>query len=382
MQVSVPREVRSGETRVAATPDTVRRFVDRGARVVVEAGAGMDAAIADDAYREAGAEVADGAAAALEGADLVLKVAPPLAGKDDDEVGRIPEGAVLAGFLDPHGDPAPLRRLAERGVTAFAMELVPRISRAQSMDALSSQSNLAGYKAVVDAASALGKAMPMMMTAAGTVAPARVLVLGAGVAGLQAVATAKRLGAVVSAFDVRPAVREQVESLGGRFIEVAPEEGGEAETEGGYAREMGEDYRRRQQELIAETAREQDVIVTTALVPGKPAPVLLPEELVATLRPGTVIVDLAVAAGGNCPLSVAGRTVEVDGVRIIGPENLPGTLARDASALYARNLLAFAEPLIGEGGAIEVPWDDEVFAACVVTRDGALVRETEGTDDG
>lgn len=383
MQVSVPREVRSGETRVAATPDTVRRFVDRGARVVVEAGAGMDAAIADDAYREAGAEVADGAAAALEGADLVLKVAPPLAGeKDDDEVGRIPEGAVLAGFLDPHGDPAPLRRLAGRGITAFAMELVPRISRAQSMDALSSQSNLAGYKAVVDAASALGKAMPMMMTAAGTVAPARVLVLGAGVAGLQAVATAKRLGAVVSAFDVRPAVREQVESLGGRFIEVAPEEGGEAETVGGYAREMGEDYRRRQQELIAETAREQDVIVTTALVPGKPAPVLLPEELVATLRPGTVIVDLAVAAGGNCPLSVAGRTVEMDGVRIIGPENLPGTLARDASALYARNLFAFAEPLIGEGGAIEVPWDDEVFAACVVTRDGALVRETEGTDDG
>lgn len=383
MQISVPKEVRAGETRVAATPDTVRRFAERDARVVVEAGAGAGASITDDAYREAGAEVAGDAAEALRGADLVLKVAPPLAGDGGgDEVGRIPEGALLAGFLDPHGDADLLRRLAGRGVTAFAMELVPRISRAQSMDALSSQSNLAGYKAVVDAASALAKAMPMMMTAAGTVAPARVLVLGAGVAGLQAVATAKRLGAVVSAFDVRPAVREQVESLGGRFIEVPADEGGAAETEGGYAREMSEDYRRRQRELIAETAREQDVIITTALIPGKPAPVLLPEELVATLRPGAVIVDLAVAAGGNCPLSVAGRTVDAGGVRIIGPDNLPGTLARDASALYARNLLAFAGPLIGEGGALEVPWDDEVFAACVVTRDGAVVRGAGGPDGG
>lgn len=379
MQISVPKEVRPGETRVAATPDTVRRFSGQGARVVVEAGAGAGSSIADDAYREAGAEIADGAAA-LQGAGLVLRVAPPLAGGDGDEVARIPEGALLAGFLDPHGSADTLRRIAARGITAFAMELVPRISRAQSMDALSSQSNLAGYKAVVDAASLLTKAMPMMMTAAGTVAPARVLVLGAGVAGLQAVATAKRLGAVVSAFDVRPAVREQVESLGGRFIEVPADE--EAETEGGYAREMSGDYRRRQQELIAAAAREQDIIVTTALVPGKPAPVLLPEELVATLRPGCVVVDLAAAAGGNCPLSVPGRTVEAGGARIVAPENLPGTLARDASALYARNLLAFAAPLVGGDGAPGVPWDDEVFAASVVTRGGAVVRGAGGGNGG
>ncbi len=360
------------------TPDTVRRFAAKGAYVRVETGAGEASSISDDDYREAGTGIAMTAAETLSGADLVLKVARPMDAEEGeegiDEISLIPASAVLVSFLDPLGDPQCARRLAKRGITSFAVELIPRISRAQSMDALSSQSTLAGYKAVIDAAATLAKAMPMMMTAAGTVAPAKVLVLGAGVAGLQAVATAKRLGAVVSAFDVRPAVREQVESLGGRFIEVATE--AEAETEGGYAKEMDKDYQHRQGELIAETARTHDVIITTALIPGKIAPVLLPEETVRTLQPGTVIVDLAVEAGGNCPLSEVGKTIVKDGVIIIGPANLPGTLARDASSLYARNLFNFTEPLIGEGGDLEIPWDDEVIAASLVTRNGAVTSDT------
>ena len=374
MRIAVLKELRAGENRVAATPDSVKRFCAKGATVAVEAEAGQSSGLADDAYEAAGASLCQSAEAALEGADVVLKVRCPMIGAEGaDEVARLPAGSLLVGFLNPHGNPDNVRALAAQNVTAFAVEFLPRISRAQSMDALSSQSNLAGYKAVVDAAAILPKAMPMMMTAAGTVAPAKVLVLGAGVAGLQAIATAKRLGAVVSAFDVRPAVREQVESLGGRFIEVDTA-GVDAETEGGYAREMDEDYRRRQQELIHEAARSSDVVITTALIPGRPAPVLVPEATVDAMRPGSVIVDLAVEAGGNCPLSRTGETIVRNAVQVVGPRNLPGTLSHDTSALYARNLYAFMEPLIADDGGLSVPWDDPIITASVVTREGAIVH--------
>ena len=374
MRIAVLKELRAGENRVAATPDSVKRFCAKGATVAVEAEAGLPSGLADQAYEAAGATLCQSAEGALEGADVVLKVrCPMIEAEGADEVARLPAGSLLVGFLNPHGNPDNVRALAAQNVTAFAVEFLPRISRAQSMDALSSQSNLAGYKAVVDAAAMLPKAMPMMMTAAGTVAPAKVLVLGAGVAGLQAVATAKRLGAVVSAFDVRPAVREQVESLGGRFIEVDTA-GEDAETEGGYAREMGEDYRRRQQELIHDAARSSDVVITTALVPGRPAPVLVPEATVDAMRPGSVIVDLAVEAGGNCPLSRTGETVVRNAVQVVGPRNLPGTLSHDTSALYARNLYAFMEPLIADDGGLNVPWDDPIITASVVTREGAVVH--------
>ncbi len=378
MRIAVLKETRPGEDRVAATPDTVKRFSARNVSVAVEEGAGSSSGFTDASFAEAGAVMCASPEAVLDGAEVVLKVASPAAGGEGrDEISALPSGSVLVGFLNPLGNGNALRDLAARDVTAFAVELVPRISRAQSMDALSSQANLAGYKAVIDAASALPKAMPMMMTAAGTVAPARVLVLGAGVAGLQAIATAKRLGAVVSAFDVRPAVREQVESLGGRFIEVDVASD-DAETEGGYAREMDEKYQERQKELIRDAAASSDMIITTALIPGRPAPVLIPETTVDAMRPGSVIVDLAVEAGGNCPLSRSGETTVRNGVQIIGPRNLPATLSRDASTLYARNLHAFMEPMIGDGGTLAIPWDDPVVAASVVTRDGAVVHDAPG----
>ncbi|MCY3597759.1 MAG: Re/Si-specific NAD(P)(+) transhydrogenase subunit alpha [Rhodospirillales bacterium] len=376
MRIVVLKELHAGEDRVAATPDSVKRFCAKGATVAVEAGAGLSSGIDDGAYEAAGASVFGSPEGALEGADVVLKVRCPMTAEQGvDEVAQLPAGSLVVGFLNPHSNPDNIQALAKQRVTSFAVEFLPRISRAQSMDALSSQSNLAGYKAVVDAAAMLPKALPMMMTAAGTVAPAKVLVLGAGVAGLQAIATAKRLGAVVSAFDVRPAVREQVESLGGRFIEVDAS-GEEAETEGGYAREMGEDYRRLQQELIHDAAAVSDVVITTALIPGRPAPVLLPEATIDNMLPGSVVIDLAVEAGGNCPLSRTGETINRNGVQIVGPRNLPGTLSHDTSALYARNLYAFMEPLIAEGGELRVPWDDPIVAASVVTRDGAVVHES------
>ncbi len=376
MRIAVLKELRANENRVAATPDSVKRFRTKNAAVAIEAGAGEPSGIDDRRYEEAGARLFPSAAATLDGAEVVLKVRRPMtADEGTDEVARLPVGSVVVGFLDPLGNPEGIRALARQRVTAFAVELLPRISRAQSMDALSSQSSLAGYKAVVDAAAMLPKAMPMMMTAAGTVAPAKVLVLGAGVAGLQAVATARRLGAVVSAFDVRPTVREQVESLGGRFIEVDAT-GEEAETAGGYARAMSDDYRRRQQELIHAAAAGSDIVITTALIPGRPAPELLPEATLDSMQPGSVVIDLAVGAGGNCRLSRSGETVIRNGVRVIGPQNLPGTLSRDASALYARNLYAFLEPLITDGGELHIPWDDPVVAASVVARDGTVVHDT------
>ena len=373
MKIAIPKERRSGETRVAASPLTVRKFAELGVEVAVEAGAGAGSAVPDSEFAAAGAAIAGDAAAAWEGADLVLKVARPMtADEGEDEMARLAPGSALAGLLAPLQNRAQVEDYARRGVTAFAMELVPRISRAQGMDALSSQSNLAGYKAVLDAAAEFGKVIPMMMTAAGTVAPARILVLGAGVAGLQAVATARRLGGVVSAFDVRPAAKEQVESLGAKFIEVADEEAESAETAGGYAREMGDDYRRRQRALIHETLKGQDIAICTALIPGKPAPVLITAEMAADMKPGSVIVDLATETGGNCELSRHGEVVREGGVTVVGHANVPGRVPVDASALYARNLLNFVGPMIDkESGALAIDWDDEVIAGACVARGGA-----------
>jgi NAD(P) transhydrogenase subunit alpha len=367
MKVAVPKETYPDETRVAATPDSVKRLIDLGCEVVVESGAGATTAMTDDAYREAGATVAADAANALGGADIVLRVRPPTA----DEVSAMKPGAVLIGLLQPYEDADRLKSYANQKVTSFSLELVPRITRAQSIDVLSSQANLAGYMAVIDAAAVFGRAFPMMVTAAGTVAPARVLVLGAGVAGLQAIATAKRLGAIVSAMDVRPAAREQVESLGATFVEVESEEAEQAETAGGYAREMSEDYQRRQAELLAETLKRTDIVITTALIPGRPAPVLITDAMVVDMRQGAVIVDLAVEQGGNVEASAFGRIVEIHGVRIIGRANMLSHIAVDASTLYARNLVNFLGLMIDpESKSLNIDWEDEILQASVVTRDG------------
>ncbi len=375
MKIAIPKERRADEARVAASPDTVKKYVGMGFEVVVESGAGEGASLADASFTEAGATIAADAAAALKDADIVLKVARPLtAAEGCDELALMKSGAILISHLAALQSQEQVAAYAKAGVTAFAMELLPRISRAQNMDILSSQSNLAGYKAVLDAAAEYGRAFPMMMTAAGTVPPARVLVLGAGVAGLQAIATAKRLGAVVYAFDVRPAVKEQVESLGGKFVEVeAPAEN--AETSGGYAKEMGEDYKRRQAEKIAEVLKKTDIAISTALIPGKPAPVLITEEMVKGMRKGSVIVDLAVEAGGNCPLSEFGKVVEKHGVKLVGHANVPSRLAADASLLFAKNLLNFLTLSYDkEAKGLKINWDDEIIKGTALTRDGQVIH--------
>ncbi|MGE5477396.1 MAG: Re/Si-specific NAD(P)(+) transhydrogenase subunit alpha [Bacteroidales bacterium] len=371
MKIAIPKERRAGEARVAASPDTVKKYVQMGFEVVVETGAGEGASIADAIYRDAGATIAADAAATFAAGDVVLKIQRPT----DDEIALIKEGAVLIAGLSALTNKDMVEKLAARKVTAFAMELVPRITRAQSMDILSSQANLAGYKAVLDAVHEFKRAVPMMMTAAGTVAPARFLVLGAGVAGLQAVATAKRLGGVVYAFDVRPAVKEQVESLGGKFVEVDPEATKDAETKGGYAKEMSEDYKRKQAAKIAEVLAKTDIAICTALIPGKPAPVLITEEMVQGMRPGSVIVDLAVEAGGNCPISEFDRVVVKHGVTLVGHGNVPSRLAVDASNLFAKNLLNFISPLVDkESKTLKFNWDDEILKGSCVTRDGQIVH--------
>ena len=371
MKLAVPKESHPQETRVAISPETAKKFRALNLDVVIEWSAGAPAGFTDEAYDAAGARLADGGAALLSGADLVLKVRAPTAG----ELSAMEPGTALVGMLSPYGTRDSVEAYASAGVDAFAMELVPRISRAQSMDVLSSQANLAGYKAVIDASAEFARAMPMMMTAAGTVPPARVFVLGAGVAGLQAIATARRLGAIVSATDVRPAVKEQVESLGASFVMVESEETQAAETAGGYAREMSEDYRRRQAELVAEHLAKQDIVITTALIPGRPAPVLLTREMVESMKLGSIIVDLAVEQGGNCPLSRPGEIVEHHGVRIIGHVNVPGRLPVDASALYARNLYNFVSPFVdGETGAVEFDWNDELVTGTGLTRGGSVVH--------
>jgi NAD(P) transhydrogenase subunit alpha len=363
MRLAIPKETRAGETRVAATPDSVKKLKTLGLDVTVQAGAGAGARIADADYQAAGATIAEGAAAALKDADIVLKVRGP----DASEIALLKKGAVLAASLAPHTEKDTIAALAAAGVTAFAMEMIPRISRAQAMDTLSSQANLAGYKAVIDAAAQFGRAMPMMMTAAGTIAPARVLVMGVGVAGLQAIATAKRLGAIVSATDVRPATKEQVESLGGTFVAVMDDEFKNAQTAGGYAKEMSAEYQAKQAALIAETIRKQDIIITTALIPGRKAPVLVSEDMIKTMKPGSVIVDLAAEAGGNTPLSKPNEVVEVHGVTIMGYTNLPGRLAVDSSSLYARNLFNFISLIIDKKtGALALDWNDEIIKGAAV----------------
>ncbi len=377
MKISIPKERRPHERRVAATPETVKKFVAMGIDVAVEAGAGEASRITDAAFEAAGARIVADLASLLAEADLVLKVQRPLlAGEDGpNELSMMKRGALLVAMLAPYADPEALKQYAAADVTAIALEFVPRITRAQSMDVLSSQSNLAGYRAVLEAVNVYDRAMPMMMTAAGTVAPARVMVLGAGVAGLQAIATAKRLGAVVSATDVRPASKEQVESLGGKFIMVESEEVANAETAGGYAKEMSEDYKRRQAELVAETLKKQDIAICTALIPGRKAPTLINDEMVHSMRPGSVIVDLAAEQGGNCTLTKPGEVVEINGVTIIGYFNIPSRISADASALYAKNLLNYVTPLIdSESKQLKINWDDEIVAASTLTRDGQVVH--------
>lgn len=370
MKIAIPKERRADEARVAASPDTVKKYVQMGFEVVVETGAGEGASTADDLYREAGATIAPDARSAFD-ADVVLKVQRPT----DEEIALLKEGSVLISSLSALTNKDMVKAIADRKVTAFAMELVPRITRAQSMDILSSQANLAGYKAVLDALQEFKRAVPMMMTAAGTVAPARFLVMGAGVAGLQAIATAKRLGGVVFATDVRPAAKEQVESLGGKFVEVESEETKNAETSGGYAKEMSDEYKRKQAEKVAETLKKTDIAICTALIPGRPAPVLITEEMVKSMRPGSVIVDLAVEAGGNCPLSELDKVVVKHGVSIVGYANVPSRLAVDASTLFAKNLLNFITPLVDkETKTLGFNWDDEILKGCCVTRDGQVVH--------
>jgi len=367
MKIAVPAEQAPGEARVAVSPETIKAYVRKGVDVAVETGAGRGSFIPDAQLAAAGATIAPSAEAALRDADIVLTVRRPAAAT----LAALRKGAVVAGQMDPFADHGAMKTLAATGASIFAMELMPRITRAQSMDVLSSQANLAGYKAVVDAAAHFSRAFPMMMTAAGTVPAARVFVMGAGVAGLQAIATARRLGAVVSATDVRAAAGEQVQSLGAKFIFV---EGlADASTAAGYARELSPDDKERQAALVAEHVKGQDVVITTALIPGRPAPVLVTKEMVETMKPGSIIVDLAVERGGNCPLSRAGDVVVHDGVTIIGLANAASSLAGNASALYARNLQNFLDLVIKDGG-VNIDWNDEIIAGCAIARDGEIVH--------
>lgn len=376
MKLAIPRERRAHEKRVAATPDTVKKLVGLGLEVVVEKDAGAAARFTDEAYEAAGAKIAASAKDAYAGADIVFKVQRPMTRDEgEDEVALIKAGAMLVSILDPYQSGNSVDLYADGKIDAFAMEFMPRITRAQSMDVLSSQSNLAGYRAVIDAVHEFSRGMPMMMTAAGTVAPAKVMVLGAGVAGLQAIATARRLGAIVSATDVRLAAKEQVESLGGKFVMVESDETREAETAGGYAKEMSDDYKRQQAELVAKTLKQQDIAICTALIPGRKAPVLITDEMVKSMKPGSIIVDLAVEQGGNCTLSKPGEIVEVNGVKIIGHINVPSRLATDASSLYAKNLLNFITPLVDkESGKLAINWEDEIITGTALTRDGKIVH--------
>ena len=368
MKVAVAEEVDAGEPRVAATPETIKKMIGLGAEVAVEPGAGIKSGVLDADYAAAGATVA---ADAVSGADIVLKVRRPQAA----ELTRYKRGAIVIGIMDPYGHDEALRAMADAGVTAFAMELLPRITRAQVMDVLSSQANLAGYRAVIDAAAEYGRALPMMMTAAGTVPATKVFVMGAGVAGLQAIATTRRLGAVVTATDVRPAAKEQVESLGAKFVAVEDDEFKAAETAGGYAKEMSKEYQAKQAALVADHVKKQDIVITTALIPGRPAPRLISKEMVASMRPGSVIVDLAVERGGNVEGVKADAVTETGGVKIVGFSNVPGRLAATASSLYAKNLLAFLDVLIDKKTkTLAINWDDDIVKATALTRDGAIVH--------
>jgi NAD(P) transhydrogenase subunit alpha len=370
MKIAIAKETLPQEQRVAASPETVKKLIALGAEVSVEAGAGLNAAMTDAMFTAAGAQVVS-AAKIYDDADVVLRVRHPSAA----EVTKMKKGAVLIGMLSPYQEKESLKAYAAQGLAAFSMELVPRITRAQTMDVLSSQANLSGYRAVLEAAYEFGRGFPLMMTAAGTVPPARVFIMGAGVAGLQAIATARRLGAQVSATDVRPAAREQVESLGATFVMVDSEETKAAETAGGYAKEMSDDYKQKQAILVAETIKKQDIVITTALIPGRKAPVLVTDEMVRSMKPGSVIVDLAVEQGGNCAGAKPGEIVDLGGVKIVGHINMPSRIAVDASNLYARNLLSFLTPLIDKDTkTLKINWEDEIVKASALTKDGSVIH--------
>ncbi|MGA8156714.1 MAG: Re/Si-specific NAD(P)(+) transhydrogenase subunit alpha [Rhodoplanes sp.] len=368
MKIAICAEAEASEPRVSATPETVKKMKALGAEVLVEPGAGVKAGIRDADYEAAGAVISRDA---VRDADIVLKVRRP----NEKELTAYKKGALVIAIMDPYGHETALQAMARAEVIAFAMELMPRITRAQSMDVLSSQANLAGYRAVIDGAAEYGRALPMMMTAAGTVPATKVFVMGAGVAGLQAIATARRLGAIVTATDVRPAAKEQVESLGAKFIAVMDEEFKQAETAGGYAKEMSKEYQAKQAALVAEHIKKQDMVITTALIPGRPAPKLISAEMVHSMKPGSVIVDLAVERGGNCELAKPDEVVDAGGVKIVGYTNFPGRLAASASALYAKNLYTFLEVLIDKKTKqINLNWDDDILKATALTRDGAIVH--------
>ena len=368
MRIAVARETDAGEPRVAATPETIKRLKSLGAEVVVARGAGLGAGIPDAEFQAVGATISDNLA---NDADVVLKVRRP----GPTEIAGYKKGALVVAIMDPYGNEAALKQMADAGLVAFAMELMPRITRAQSMDVLSSQANLAGYRAVIDAAEEYGRALPMMMTAAGTVPAAKVFVMGVGVAGLQAIATARRLGAIVTATDVRPATKEQVESLGAKFLAVEDEEFKNAQTAGGYAKEMSKEYQAKQAALVADHIKKQDIVITTALIPGRPAPRLVSKQMVASMRPGSVIVDLAVERGGNVEGVKAGEAVQVGPCKIVGYLNVPGRLAASASALYAKNLLTFLEILIDKKEKkLAINWDDEIVKGTALTRNGVIVH--------
>jgi NAD(P) transhydrogenase subunit alpha len=371
VHIGVPLETQTGEKRVAATPETIKKLIAQGHRVTVQSGAGIGASVTDSAYEAAGASI--GTASDALGAELLLKVCAP----SDSELAGITSGTLIVGMLNPFNSET-IAKMAAQGVTAFALEAAPRTSRAQSLDVLSSQANIAGYKSVLLGAHHYPRFMPMLMTAAGTVKAARVLVLGAGVAGLQAIATAKRLGAVVEASDVRPAVKEQIESLGAKFIDVPYETDEERECAvgvGGYARPMPASWMQRQAIAVHERAKQSDIVITTALIPGRKAPVLLSADTVAQMKPGSVVIDLAAAQGGNCPLTVADQVVVEHGVTIVGHTNLPAMVAADASALYARNLLDFMKLLVDKDGQLHINLEDDIVAACLMCRDGQVIRK-------
>ena len=376
MKIAIIKERRPHETRVAATPETVKKLKALGAEITIEAGAGTVAAYTDQAYSEAGATIVPDAASAIAAGDIVFKIQRPMTAEEGlDELGLLRQGQTLMAPLGALTNKELVQALASRGVTSFALELIPRITRAQSMDILSSQANLAGYKAVLVAANNYGRIFPQMMTPGGTLAPSRSFIMGVGVAGLQAIATARRLGSVVTATDVRPATKEQVQSLGAKFVAVEDEEFKAAETAGGYAKQMSAEYQAKQAALVADHIKLQDIVITTALIPGRKAPVLVTEEMVRTMKPGSVIVDMAVEQGGNCPLSEFGKVVEKYGVKIVGPANLPGELATDASALFSRNLLNFITPMVDkETKALTINLEDEVVKGTLVTRDGQIVH--------
>jgi NAD(P) transhydrogenase subunit alpha len=386
MKVVVPREIREGEHRVALVPDACAKLVKAGAQVLVEAGAGVASGRGDEQYTKVGATIESNVATLYSQADVLLKVTPPTKhpAAGQHEIDMMGEGAALISFLDPLSDFDVVRRLVDRQITAFSMELIPRITRAQSMDALSSMANIAGYKAVLIAADTLVKMFPMMMTAAGTISAARVFVIGAGVAGLQAIATAKRLGAIVSGYDVRPAVREQVQSLGAKFVSLELE-ASTAEDKGGYAKELGEEFYRKQREMMARVVAEHDVVITTAAIPGKKAPILITAEMVRGMQPGSVVVDLAAERGGNCELTRLDERVEENGVIILGPGNLPATVPYHASQMYSRNISTLLLHLMKDG-ALTLDMSDDITVGCTVTRGGSVVhpkvREVMGLDAG